>query len=77
MPAYAIYRLPHEDHATLIRQTEGEPVELLSLTELNGRQGFVVAPFEVTAQQPILVIQGDETKVVLNPPQEYSLTTHL
>lgn len=65
MTAYAIYRLPHEDHATLIKQTEGEPVELLSLTELKGRQGFVVAPFEVNAEQPILVIQGDETKVVL------------
>ena len=40
MSAYAIYRLPHEDHATLIRQTEGDPVELHSLTELNGKQGF-------------------------------------
>ena len=101
MSAYAIYRLPHEDHATLIRQTEGEPVELLSLTELNGRQGFVVAPFEVTAQQPILLIRPDEVERVLleesgkrkeergkrkeerdyqlgnNPPQEYSLTSHL
>lgn len=28
MPAYAIYRLPHEDHATLIRQTDGEPLQL-------------------------------------------------
>ena len=27
MSAYAIYRLPHEDHATLIQQTEGEPVD--------------------------------------------------
>ena len=59
MSAYAIYRLPHEDHATLIRQTEGNPVELHSLTELNGKQGFVVAPFEVKANQPILVIQGE------------------
>ena len=58
MSAYAIYRLPHEDHATLIRQTDGEPLELTSLTELNGKQGFVVAPFEVTANQPILLIQG-------------------
>jgi len=64
MTAYAIYRLPHEDHATLIRQTDGEPVELHSLTELNGRQGFVVAPFEVTAQQPILVIRADEVRSV-------------
>ena len=59
MSAYAIYRLPHEDHATLIRQTEGDPMELHSLTELNGKQGFVVAPFEVKANQPILVIQGE------------------
>ena len=64
MKAYAIYRLPHEDHATLIRQTEGEPAEYLSCTELNGRRGFVVAPFEVTAQQPILVIRPDEVERV-------------
>ena len=63
MSAYAIYRLPHEDHATLIRQTDGEPLELTSLTELNGKQGFVVAPFEVTANQPILLIQGESRRV--------------
>lgn len=66
MTAYAIYRLPHEDHATLIRQTEGEPMELTSLVELNGVRGFVVAPFEVRSGQPILVIQG-ETKCVEIP----------
>ena len=66
MSAYAIYRLPHEDHATQIRQTEGEPVELSTLTELNGRSGFVVAPFEVTDSQPILVIQGEAERVDLN-----------
>ena len=66
MSAYAIYRLPHEDHATLIRQTEGNPVELHSLTELNGKQGFVVAPFEVKANQPILVIQGEVSTLPLD-----------
>jgi isochorismate synthase len=65
MSSYAIYRLPHEDHATQIRQTEGEPVELKTLTELNGRSGFVVAPFEVTDSQPILVIQGEAERVDL------------
>ena len=64
MTAYAIYRLPHEDHATLIRQTDGEPAEYLSCAELNGRKGFVVAPFEVTAQQPILLIRPDEVERV-------------
>ena len=65
MTAYAIYRRPHEDHATLIRQTEGEPMELMSLTELNGKQGFVVAPFEVRDDQPILVIRPDSVESVL------------
>ena len=66
MSAYAIYRLPHEDHATLIRQTEGDPMEIHSLTELNGKQGFVVAPFEVKANQPILVIQGEASTLPLD-----------
>ena len=57
MSAYAIYRLPHADHATLIQQTEGEPAEYLSCTELNGKRGFVVAPVEISAQQPILLIR--------------------
>jgi len=64
MTAYAIYRLPHEDHATLIRQTDGEPEEYRSCAELNGRRGFVVVPFEVTAQQPILLIRPDEVERV-------------
>jgi isochorismate synthase len=63
MTAYAIYRLPHEDHATLIRQTDGEPAEYLSFAELNGKRGFVVAPFEVKEDQPVLLIQG-ETEVL-------------
>ena len=63
MSAFAIYRLPHEDHATLIRQASGDPLEIYSLPELNGKHGFVVAPFEVKADQPVLLIQG-ETEVV-------------
>lgn len=66
MPSnYAIYRLPHGDHATLIRQAQGEPLTFRSLTALNGREGFVVAPFEVTSHQPIIVIQGERQKVAL------------
>ena len=59
-PVFAVYRLPHEDYATLVCQTNGEPLELQSCAELNGRRGFVVAPFEVKPGQPILVIRPDE-----------------
>ena len=69
MSAFAIYRLPHEDHATMIRQTKGEPVELHSITELNGKQGFVVAPFEVKDDQPVMLIEGEKTIVPLEATQ--------
>ena len=69
MSAYAIYRLPHEDHATLITQSVGEPMELHSLTELNGKQGFVVAPFEVKADQPVVLIQGKTETIALSNEQ--------
>ena len=69
MSAFAIYRLPHEDHATMIRQTKGEPVELHSITELNGKQGFVVAPFEVKDDQPVVLIEGEKTIVPLEATQ--------
>ena len=65
MTAYAIYRLPHEDHATLIRQTDGEPAVYLSCTELNGRRGFVMAPFQISEKQPILLIRPDIVETIL------------
>jgi len=64
MPGFAIYRLPHEDTATIVRQTDGEPDELHACTALNGRKGFVVAPFEVRTDQPILLIRPDEVEQV-------------
>ena len=73
MSSYAIYRLPYQYHATLVRQTVGEPLELSSLTELNGMQGFVVAPFEVTTLQPILLLQG-ETEVIDLRDKKFSRT---
>ena len=86
MSAYAIYRLPHADHATLIQQTEGEPAEYQLCSELNGKRGFVVAPFQVTTQQPILLIRpdvvnflevrGEGQEVRDMSTAEYSLTSH-
>ena len=64
MPGFAVYRLPYESHVTLVLQTEGEPMELSSCTELNGAKGFVVAPFEVRQTQPILLIRPDKVKTI-------------
>ena len=59
MSAFAIYRLPYANHCIRVEQTDGEPAEFLSCTELNGRNGFVVAPFDITPEQPILLIRPD------------------
>ena len=64
MTGFALYRLPYATEATMVRQIEGEPAELLSCQELNGRRGFVVAPFEVTPEQPILLIRPDIVQTV-------------
>ena len=62
MSALAVYRLPYGKFATMIQQTDGEPAELLSCAELNGRQGFVMAPFEITDSHPILLIRPDKVE---------------
>ena len=64
MTGFALYRLPHATHAIFVQQTQGEPDELLSCQELNGRQGFVMAPFEITPSQPILLIRPDVVQTV-------------
>lgn len=59
MTVFALYRLPYGNHCTLIEQTSDEPVRLTSVKELDGRSGFVVAPFHPTAEYPVLLIRPD------------------
>lgn len=59
MNSFALYRLPRQTVCTLVEQDGGDVQELSSCAELNGRQGFVVAPFSVTTAQPIVLIRPD------------------
>ncbi len=63
MTARVRYRLPYEDHYTLLVQRKGSPEVLASLTALNGRQGFVFAPFAPSPECPLLLMQPDEVAV--------------
>ena len=58
----ALFRQPYSDEATLVIQNEGAPAELFSCQELNGRSGFVIAPFEVKPEQPILLIRPNSIR---------------
>ena len=54
--AFALYRFPHEDHYFRL---EGQTQELFSCARLDGVSGFVIAPFEIKEEQPIVVIRPD------------------
>ncbi len=69
MTGFALYRLPHEQQVTLVAQTEGEPQELPSLEALNGRSGFVVAPFSISPQEPLLLVQPDIVRTFSLPDE--------
>ena len=59
MSAFAIYRLPHQTDCHLMLQSDGEPEELQTAFGVSGKKGFVIAPFMIEAQHPILLLQPD------------------
>lgn len=63
---FAFYRLPHADHYVEIMQDSNEPHLLHSLDELDRSRGFVVVPFQVTSQTPIVLIEPDAVNQVAN-----------
>ena len=65
MGAFAIYRQPFATGCTLVVQKDGEVEVLHSFAELNGRSGYVVAPFAISREDPLLLIRPDE---VVNIP---------
>ena len=64
MTAFAYYRLPYLHHAHYVAQHEGEPEVLSSVAELNGKEGFVIAPFSPSSDCPVLLIHPDESKLL-------------
>ena len=58
----AYVRLPYGDHFTHLVQSVGVPEELHSLCQLNGKAGFVVAPFEPTEYEPIVLLHPDRAE---------------
>lgn len=64
MSCFAQYRQPYAQSYVRIEQTEGEPLRLQSCQSLNGKTGFVVAPFMVSDEQPILLIRPDHVQTL-------------
>ena len=62
MAAFAFYRLPYKHNYTLVMQNDDDPEKLYSVDELNGKSGFVIAPFNTSETCPILLMRPDVVK---------------
>lgn len=59
--SFALYRLPWTDECYLVLQTAGNVEQPASICDLNGKKGFVMAPFCPSADHPLVVIRPDIT----------------
>lgn len=69
MPGYALYRMPRQTRVTVLAQTRGDIETLDGYRELNGRSGFVIAPFAISRETPLLLLKPDyRTEVETKEP---------
>lgn len=56
---FALFRAPGEKAPRFLTQTNGGVRLMNDITELNGQKGFVIAPFRITKECPVVLIQPD------------------
>lgn len=61
---FVLYRLPYADHYHSLKQTVGEPMCLHSYADIGSADGFVFAPFKISAESPILLLKPDVEELV-------------
>lgn len=61
--SFAIYRIPGETSPRFVLQNSGSARLLYHIEDLNAQSGFVIAPFQVSEQHPIVLIRQDETEL--------------
>lgn len=56
---FALYRLPWQEELHLVMQHDACPSTLQRIEEINGRRGFVMAPFRAEPDCPLVLIRPD------------------
>lgn len=56
--SFAVYRIPGQSPVLQVQEV-GLPESFDTLAELNGRSGFVMAPFQSNASHPVVLIRSD------------------
>ncbi|MCD8194519.1 MAG: isochorismate synthase [Tannerellaceae bacterium] len=57
---FAIYRIPGEQTPRMVMQASGSASFLYAIESLNGKNGYVIAPFHISERYPIVLIRPDE-----------------
>lgn len=57
--SFALYRLPWTDEPILVLQKDKEVEKIDSLHDLNGKKGFLFAPFQLNDLHPAVLIKPD------------------
>ncbi|MDR2847791.1 MAG: isochorismate synthase [Bacteroidales bacterium] len=61
---FAAYRIPDENTAHLLIQNDHSPLILQDVSQLNGQQGYVMAPYHVTDEHPLVIIRPDRDAIL-------------
>ena len=69
MTAEVLYKFPHAQQIVKLTQYTSEPETFSSFEELNGKEGFVIAPFAIDDAHPIVLIHP-EKEVVMGTKDE-------
>ena len=68
--SFAIYRIPGEDSPKFVMQASGSACLLYDIEDLNEQQGFVIAPFRVSRDCPIVLIRRDYSELPESCPND-------
>lgn len=60
---FVIYKMPHENGWHFRMQTKGKVSEYSDLSELNDKKGYVIAPFRISEDCPILLLNPDKREL--------------
>lgn len=57
--SFAIYKLPLDEEIRFVAQLDSSPNKYHNLSDLNNKKGFVISPFKVEDNFPIILIEPD------------------
>ncbi|MDR0814542.1 MAG: isochorismate synthase [Bacteroidales bacterium] len=64
---FAAYRIPGEGTAHILMQNDQSPLILQDVSRLNGQQGYVMAPYHITDEHPLVIIRPDREALLPVP----------